>query len=336
MRIGDVDLRATVLVVAEIGNNHEGNFSVAAELVRQAAASGAGAVKVQTFRPRYLVSAAETDRFERLSRFALSHAQFADLAGLATSLGLLFLATPLDLESAAFLEDHVHAYKIASGDNNFYPLMERLAATGKPVILSSGLADLAQIRQSARFLTDQWARRGIGPGLAVLHCVSSYPAPDAEANLAAIPLLSRELGCLIGYSDHTLGTEACVAAVALGARIIEKHFTLDTHYSDFRDHQLSADPVEMKRLVDQVRRVSAMLGKAEKAVQPSEAAGAYFSRRSIVASADLKRDHRLERQDFTWIRPGGGLPPGDEHRLLGKTLNRDVMFGEAILPRDVE
>jgi N,N'-diacetyllegionaminate synthase len=204
------------------------------------------------------------------------------------------------------------------------------------VILSSGLTGLEQIRQSARFLEDQWACRGIASSLAVLHCVSSYPAPDREANLAAIPLLARELGCVVGYSDHTLGTDACVAAVALGARIIEKHFTLDTQYSDFRDHQLSADPAEMRRLVGHVRRVSVMLGKAEKVVQPSEAAGGHLSRRSIVASADLKRDHRLERQDLTWIRPGIGLPPGDEHRLLGKTLNRDVVFGEPILPGDVE
>jgi len=170
----------------------------------------------------------------------------------------------------------------------------------------------------------------------VLHCVSSYPVPPDQANLAAIPFLVDRLGCYVGYSDHTIGTEACVIAVALGARVIEKHFTLDKNYSDFRDHHLSADPAEMKQLVQQLERVRTLHGKAEKVVQPCEAVLVGQARRSIVAASDLSRGHRLERQDLTWIRPAVGLPPGEEGMLVGRILNRAVSFGEPILLSDLE
>ena len=140
----------------------------------------------------------------------------------------------------------------------------------------------------------------------------------------------------MGYSDHTIGTEACVIAVALGARVIEKHFTLDKNYSDFRDHHLSADPAEMKQLVQQLERVRTLRGKAEKVVQPCEAVLVSQARRSIVAASDLPRGHRLERQDLTWIRPAVGLLPGEEGMLVGRILKRAVSFGEPILLSDLE
>ena len=336
MNVGRLTTDERVLVVAEIGNNHEGDFGAACELVDRAAESGVDAVKVQTFQVKYFVSAADQARYQRLSRFALSYDQFAELSARARSRGLLFIATPLDLDSAAFLDGVVDAFKIASGDNNFVALIERVADTGKPVILSSGFSDLAVIRRGVRIVREQWQARSLTENLAVLHCVSSYPVPDDEANLRAIPLLARELGCTVGYSDHTLGIAASLAAVALGARIIEKHFTLDKQRSDFRDHQLSADPREMTELVQQTRRIAAMLGAGEKVAQPSEAAAEQLSRRSIVASAAFPRGHKLGPQDFTWIRPGTGLAPGEEHRLVGRQLKRDVAFGEPILVADVE
>src|SRR5207244_6909442 len=143
--------------------------------------------------------------------------------------------------------------------------------------------------------------------LAILHCVSSYPVPPDQANLAAIPFLASQLGCTVGYSDHTTGVEACLIAVALGAQIIEKHFTLDKHYSDFRDHQLSADPPEMKRLVDGIAHVTLLLGRPEKRIQPSEVATAQAARRSIAAAADLPAGHRLRLEDLLWIRPAAGF-----------------------------
>lgn len=336
MKISSIDLDRKVLVVAEIGNNHEGDFATAQKLVGEAAACSVGAVKFQVFRARYFVSAGDRARYDRLSSFELSYEQFEELQRLAKSLGLLFIATPLDLESAAFLEGIVDAYKIASGDNNFYPLIERVCQTGRPIILSSGLTDLDGIRKSKAFIEERWRAFGIRQDIAILHCVSSYPVPPEQANLGAIPMLIRELECTVGYSDHTLGIQACVIAAALGARIMEKHFTLDKQYSDFRDHQLSADPTEMAALVRQIAEVGVLLGTGEKIVQAAEAESARLARRSIVASADLPAGHLVRFEDLTWIRPATGLPPGEEAGIVGKRLRRAVAFGEPILPADVE
>lgn len=336
MQIGSFNLENKVLIVAEIGNNHEGNFEVAQEMVRTAAACGVDAVKFQTFRTKYFVSASDPARYQCLSGFELSYQNFEELRHLAKSLGLLFISTPMDLKSADFLTGLVDCYKIASGDNNFYPLMEQVCKTGKPIILSSGLSDLDQTIKSKQFIEEQWRQRGIQQSLAILHCVSSYPVPPDQVNLAAIPFMKVQLGCTVGYSDHTLGVEACIIAAALGAQIIEKHFTIDKNYSSFRDHQLSADPGELKFLVEAVARVKVMLGKPEKNLQPSEASAYHLIRRSIVAAADLPRGHRLRWQDLTWIRPGTGLPPGEERKVLGKVLKRDLAFGEQILLADLE
>jgi sialic acid synthase SpsE len=165
--------------------------------------------------------------------------------------------------------------------------------------------------------------------------VSAYPTPPEEANVHAVRTLRERFDCCVGYSDHTLGTEAAVLAVALGARIVEKHFTLDRHYSDFRDHQISADPAELAELVRRVRLASTLLGDGATRPQASEAAGREAFRRSIVAAADLPAGHRLTASDLTWIRPGGGLPPGSEDRLLGRTLVHPVHFGDRLTLSDV-
>lgn len=336
MIIGNIDTSARVLVVAEIGNNHEGSVDRARDLVKEAAACGVDAVKFQTFRTDHFVSASDAARYRRLKSFELSEAQFEELAGLARSLGLLFISTPLDLGSAAFLVRIVDAFKIASGDNNFYPLIARVAETGKPLIVSTGLADLEQVARTVAFVRSQWAARGVRGEMAILHCISSYPVPPEQANVSAVKVLAERCGCCVGYSDHTIGIEAAMLSVALGARVIEKHFTLDKHYSDFRDHQLSADPPEMRRLVEKVRLASTLLGTGVKAVQPCEAAGLQATRRSIVAGRDLPVGHRIVPEDLTWIRPGGGLEPGREGELVGRRLKRPVPFGEQIHPADVE
>lgn len=336
MRIAHLDTAERVVVVAEIGNNHEGDFKVAQELVGRAAESGAHAVKFQTFQTRYFVGRQDPARYARLQGFELTYPEFAELGTLAKSLGLLFISTPLDLESARFLEAHVDAYKVASGDNDFYPLMEAIAGTAKPVIVSTGMSDMAQVTAAKECVETVWRARGITQSLAILHCVSSYPAPPAEINLAVLPRLAAQLGCTIGYSDHTDGIEACVLAVALGARIIEKHFTLDKHYSDFRDHQLSADPAEMKRLVAEIARAETLRGRPEKRLQPCEEAVAKVARRSIAAIKDLPAGHVLTREDLMWIRPAGGLKPGQEATLVGRRLRRAIQAADQLLPADLE
>lgn len=335
MKIGRFDSNKQPLVIAEIGNNHEGDAAVAEQMVREAAAAGAHAVKFQTFRTELFVHPKNTERFARMKQFELTPDQFRRLHDVARSLDVAFVSTPLDLSSAEFLAPLVDAFKIASGDNNFYPLLGPVAAADRPVIISTGASDLEQVRRSHDFVVEQWRHRGIEQELAVLHCVSNYPTLPQDANLLAIETLAQDLDCEIGYSDHTLGVQACVLSIALGARIIEKHFTLDKNYSDFRDHQLSADPAELKRLVEQVTTAAEMLGDGAKLVRKSETEMAPAIRRSIVAARDLPSGRRLTEEDLMWIRPADGLPPGEEHQLIGQVLSGPIAFGDPIQPSDV-
>jgi len=336
MRIGEVDLDAEVLVVAEIGNNHEGDVALGQELIGLAAEAGAGAVKFQTYRTEELVSRGNVARFEQLKLFELSHDEFERLAATASDEGVMFLSTPFDLGSAEFLASLVPAFKIGSCENTFYPLLETVARFGKPVLLSGGMMDVLELADSKARIEEVWRRQGVQQELAVLHCVTSYPVPPEEANLAAISRLREALGCTVGYSDHTLGIEAAAVSVALGARVVEKHFTVDKHYSKFRDHQLSADPNDMAQLVRKIREIEALLGSGEKRPQPSELAVMETVRRSIVARRDLPAGAIVTWDDLAWVRPGGGLAPGEEHLITGRRLRRSMAAGDEFSPRDLE
>jgi sialic acid synthase SpsE len=336
MRIGHVDTDREVLVIAEIGNNHEGSLPLAEELVRRAAAAGAHAVKFQTYRTEEFVSRRDEARFRRLKSFELSPDSFGRLAALARQLGLLFLSTPLDLPSVEVLAPLVGALKIASGDNTFYPLLEAAARTGLPIILSGGLADAEQLAFSKGVVGRAWAERGCRQELAVLHCVTAYPVEPAQANLGAIRTLAERLRCTVGYSDHTLGIEAPVLAIAAGARIVEKHFTIDHHYSDFRDHQLSADPGELVELVRRVRLAATLVGDGRKVAQPCEQGIEQAVRRSIAARRDLPPGTVLAWDDLAWLRPAGGLPPGKEDLVLGRCLRQAIPAGHPITVEALE
>lgn len=324
-----------ILIVAEIGNNHEGDFDAAKEMVCKAAECGVNAVKFQVFRTEHFVSQEDEDRFAMLKRFELPYSKFKQLSDLAHSFGLLFIATPLDLASAKALEQMVDIYKIASGDNNFYPLIAQVTKTNKPIIVSTGASGLEQIYHTIDYIKHKRPIHNLDQ-LAVLHCVSSYPVPPSEANLLAIPFLRKHLNLPVGYSDHTIGIDAAVAATVLGAKVVEKHFTLNKNYSNFRDHHLSADSDDMRELVQRIRLVSSLLGKYHKEVQPCEQSSVLNIRRSIVAGTDLEKGHKIKWADLSWIRPAIGLPPGKEHRLIGKTLKRNVHFGEPLHFSDVE
>ena len=242
MKIGNVDTDKKVLIVAEIGNNHEGNFEVAQKLLQQAVACGVDAVKFQTFRTEHYVARSDESRFNRLKSFEFTADQFRSLEKLARSLNVLFLSTPFDLVSVDVLAPLVDAFKVSSGDFSFFPLIARVLKTKKPVIFSTGVSDVALIDGVAKFIRNE----GVDPSkIAFLHCVSSYPVPPEQANLNSISFLKNHVPFTVGYSDHTIGVEAAVASVAAGARIVEKHFTLDKNYSSFRDHQLSADLADM-------------------------------------------------------------------------------------------
>ncbi|MEO6096895.1 MAG: N-acetylneuraminate synthase family protein [Fibrobacteria bacterium] len=330
MKIGSFDTREKVLVVAEVGNNHEGSYALAEEMVGRAAEAGAGAVKFQTFRTEHYVSASDEARFKRLKSFELKPADFEKLAAVARRAGILFISTPFDLQSAEVLAPLVDAYKISSSDNTFYPLMEKVAKVGKPVIVSCGLSGMEEVVHSASYLRRVWREAGISQDLAVLHCVSAYPVPPEDASLLSIRALRKALPDTIGYSDHTLGVEAALLAVTLGAEIIEKHFTLDKNQSDFRDHKISSDPVELRQLVDGIVRVRTLLGKRGKEVQASEKGGLTAMRRSIVAAQDMAAGETITWDKITWTRPAGGLPPGRETSLLGEKLRAAVKAGDKL------
>ncbi len=334
MRIGDFDLDKDVLIVAEIGNNHEGSYALAEEMIGLAAQAGAGAVKFQTIVPDRLVSLTQQGRIQQLERFRLSYNDFGRLNKVAQRENVLFLSTPFDIESARFLEPLVPAFKIASGDNDFFPMIDVIARTGKPILLSSGLTDLAQISRTKDFIEGIWREAEIEQQMAILHCVTCYPTSPGDANLLAIKQL-KKIDVTVGYSDHTIGIEAAVLSVVLGARIIEKHFTIAKDYSDFHDHQLSADPQDLAELVQRVGEAIELLGDGEKRIQDCEKDVVDKVRRSIVASRDLEQGVVLAWDDVVWVRPGGGLAPGREGEILGKVLTRPIRKGEMILIGDV-
>jgi N,N'-diacetyllegionaminate synthase len=331
MRIGHVDLDHEVLVVAEVGNNHEGDVGLAEELVGLAAEAGVQAVKFQTMVPERVVGPDQTARLAQLRRFELSAEKHASLARVAAGAGVMFLSTPFDVDSVGMLDPLVPAFKVASSDNNFVALLQRIAATNKPVLLSTGMTDLAGAHAALDTVRQAWRKHNADPGIVLLHCISAYPTPSAEANLRAIPALAA-LGATVGYSDHTLGMTAAPLAVALGARVIEKHFTINHDHSEFRDHKFSANPAELKTLVERIREATALLGDGVKRVMPSEEATAVAARRSIVAARDLAAGHAITVGDLTWLRPSGGLPPGQEAVLIGRKLRHAVGAGQQLLP----
>ncbi|MBM3836657.1 MAG: hypothetical protein FJ398_01635 [Verrucomicrobia bacterium] len=337
MKVGSVDLEREVLLVAEIGNNHEGDPRLALELVQAAAESGAGAVKVQVIRPDRLVNRSQAARIKQLSRFRLPHSVFADLAAAANAKGVLFMASAFDEQSLDEISDLVAAVKIASGDLDFWPLLARAARLGKPIFLSTGTWSLPEINVAVNEIARHLPReQSLSSRLALLHCVSMYPTPLQEANLRAIQTLRAEFGLTVGYSDHTLGIEAALLALALGSRIIEKHFTLDKKRDSFRDHALSADPEDLRRLAAITRNADAILGNGEKRPSPAELESAATMRRCIVAARDLALGDRLALADLEYVRPMGGLPPSAAQRLVGRRLRVPLKAHEVILESHFE
>ena len=328
MIIGSIDLKSDVLVIAEIGNNHEGDFGLAREMIHAAAMTGAQAVKFQTIVPERLVNVSQTSRLQQLARFVFSRDQFAELAAEARRAGVLFLSTPFDPDVVTWLDALVPAFKIASGDNNYAALLTKVAHTEKPILLSTGMASGREITQVCAMIENCWKSSGRPSEIILLHCVSAYPTPPEQANLRAIVTLAQDTGRMVGYSDHTLGIDAAAMSVALGARIIEKHFTLSKTQSEFRDHALSADPAEMADLVRRVKLAQSLLGNGVKIPQEAERANAISARRSIVARATLPAGHVIAERDLDWLRPGGGLSPGQENKLIGRKLMRAVAEGE--------
>lgn len=316
-----------VFIVAEIGNNHEGNFENAMKMVKAAADAKVDAVKFQTMNPNLFISSKDEKRINQLMKFRLKNEEFLELSHEANRLGLIFFSTPFDLESAKFLKSLQSIFKISSGDNNFFQLINEIFDYKKSTIISTGLSTDSEIDS----IYNNWLARNPEFDLAFLHCVSSYPVPHNQANLCKIGYLKNKYPkAIIGYSDHTLGIDACCSAVSAGAMIIEKHFTLDKNFSDFRDHKLSADLKEMTQLVNKIKLIKEMYGSSKGIIQPCEKDMKISMRRSIAASRNINEGSILEENDFIWVRPGHGYSPGEENLFLGKKLKKNVIQGEIL------
>lgn len=326
----------SVYIVAEVGNNHEGNFNLATELIGLAAQSGADAVKFQTVEPELFITSSNKDRIDQLNRFKLSYEQFRKLSQVASNEGIDFISTPLDIKSAKFLNELLSTFKISSGDNDFYALIETIASFGKNIILSTGLSTIKELKHSVDIIQKVWHDSSSVAELALLHCVSSYPVPPDQANLSMIHRLKSEFdGVTIGYSDHTIGIEAAVASVACGAMIVEKHFTIDKNYSTFRDHQLSSDPEELKIMVQRIRETELLLGDYNAEIMEVENEIRSSMRRSLAAAEDLNQGHIICERDILWVRPGTGFKPGEEAKILGKKISRSIEKGHLFKPEDI-
>jgi N-acetylneuraminate synthase/N,N'-diacetyllegionaminate synthase len=322
-------------VIAEVGVNHNGDPALAARLVEAAAQAGVDAVKFQTFRADDFVGeGAGTYEYESqgrtvrepmldmFRRLELDRGAHAALFALARAKGLVPLSTPADADAVDLLDGlGVGAFKVGSDDLVHVALLEHVASKGKPVILSTGMATEADVDRAVAIV------RGAGaPDVVLLHCVSEYPAPDESVNLRKLATLRERYRAPVGFSDHSLGIVAAVGAVALGACVVEKHFTLD-HGLPGPDHRFSADPAEMAALVRDVRRVQRALGTAELVPTPAEREMAAIAHRSIVAARDLPRGHRLQAGDLAYKRPGTGLAPHERERVLGRSTREFVAAG---------
>ncbi|MFM0152677.1 N-acetylneuraminate synthase [Paraburkholderia sediminicola] len=329
------------IVIAEAGVNHNGSLDLAHRLVDVAAQAGADFVKFQTFRTEALVTRAaqkadyqkrttghtET-QFEMLKKLELDENAFRELAAYAKLKGIGFLSTPFDIESARFLTTlGVSAFKVSSGDLTNIPFLRELAGMGLPIILSSGMATLGELEEAV----DTCERSGVPiDKLTLLHCTTEYPAPAEEINLRAIQTIAAAFpGATFGYSDHTEGIEIPIAAVAMGAQVIEKHFTLD-RAMEGPDHKASLEPTELAAMVRAIRRVAVALGDGRKRPTASELPNRQIARKSIVAARPIAKGETFTEQNLSIRRPGNGVSPARWDSLIGQPAVRDYAQDELI------
>jgi N,N'-diacetyllegionaminate synthase len=330
---------APVLVIAEAGVNHNGDLALALQLCDAARAAGADAVKFQTFRAQDLVvpgaptaqyqarQTGQHDQFEMLRQLELSQVQHETIKAHCDAIGIEFCSTPFSVEAVDMLVRlGVRRIKMGSGELTYRALVERAAATRLPLLVSTGMATIDEIREALHWIA---AAGGDLRAVTVLHCTSAYPAPDGTLNLNAIRSMMRDLGVAVGYSDHSVGIEAPLTAVALGATVIEKHLTLDRSLPG-PDHAASLEPDEFRRMVDGIRRVSAMLGDGVKAPAPQERDTAQVARRSIVAAVDIPAGAALAQDMLMCRRPATGIAPREMDAVIGRVARVSISAGSVL------
>ena len=325
------------LIIAEAGVNHNGDIKVAYKLCDAAKAAGANVVKFQIFNPDRLVTkkaqkadyqnkndSSSSTQYEMLKRLALSNDDFKDISQYCKRIGIGFMATAFDEESVDFLFGlGVEIIKVPSGEITNLPYLIKISKLWKRIIMSTGMASLDEIREAYKVLSKYGAK------VTVLHCTTEYPAPFETVNLKAMSFLGKELGVNYGYSDHTVGIEVSVAAVALGATVIEKHFTLDRNMEG-PDHKASIEPIELKAMVDAIRNVEVSLGTEKKVVNNCEMKNRLVARKSIVAKKPIRKGEIFSEDNLTTKRPGTGISPMKWFDVLGTPAIRDFEQDELI------
>ena len=326
-----------VLIIAEAGVNHNGSLDLAKKLVEIAKECGADIVKFQTARLDSLVSktalmadyqkkntGVNESQKEMLSKLLLDYDEFVELAEYCQKVGIMFLSTPFDIESIHFLNALQDIWKIPSGEITNYPYLVEIGKTGKKVILSTGMAEFEEIQGAIDVLKENGTT-----DITILHCTTDYPAPAQDVNLNVIKTMKKTFGYPVGYSDHTQGIEVDFAAVALGASIIEKHFTLDRNLPG-PDHKASLEPNELKAMVEGIRKVELAVGNSKKKLSEAEIKNRLVARKSIIAKKYIKAGEVFTEDNITTKRPGTGINPMRWNEVLGTRAIRDFEEDELI------
>lgn len=328
-------------IIAEIGVNHNGDINLAKKMIKSASECGVDAVKFQTYVSEELVlkNAEKADyqkkndsnesQFEMLKKLELSYDDFSQLKKYAQECGVLFLSSPFDRKSVDLLEKlEVSAYKLGSGELNNLELIEYVQSKNKPIILSTGMATLKEIKETYDFIKDK-------SNLFLLHCITGYPTSFEETNLNFIKTLQKEFEIPIGFSDHSPGIELSIAAVALGACIIEKHFTIDKNLPG-PDHKASLNSTEFKAMVDAIRHVEVAMGDGTRKFSENELNIRKVARKSIVLSKNISKGMVIKKDMLTIKRPGTGIPPNHINEVVGKRVLKDLKSQTMLKWEDLE
>jgi N,N'-diacetyllegionaminate synthase len=333
-------MKKSVIIIAEAGVNHNGSLSNAKLLIDKACEAGVDYIKFQTFKSakvvsKFAVKAAyqkltdtkEESQLDMLKKLELDDAAHFELINYAKEKGINFLSTAFDFPSILLLKElGIELGKIPSGEITNLPYLRKMAAAFPKIIMSTGMADMKEIKDAIQVLMNAGKKK---EDIVILHCNTEYPTPMKDVNLKAMLSMKEDLGVEIGYSDHTLGIEVPIAAVALGATIIEKHFTLDKTMEG-PDHQASLDPVELSAMVAGIRNIEQALGDGVKKTSASEAKNIDIVRKSIVAGRDIKQGEILSEENLEVKRPGTGISPMEWDNVIGKIANKDYSEDEII------
>lgn len=332
----------SVFIIAEAGVNHNGSVDLAKKLIDAASISGADAVKFQTFKAENLVvknthkadyqkqtTDASESQFDMIKKLELDVDTHKELIAYCQKEDIMFLSTPFDHESIDLLSDlGLQIFKIPSGEITNLPYLRHIGSLDKKVVLSTGMSNLGEVGNALDILINAGTSKD---NITVLHANTMYPTPMEDVNLNAMLTIQKEFDVAVGYSDHTLGIEVDIAAVAMGASCIEKHFTLDKTM-DGPDHKASLEPEELKAMVDAIRNIEKALGSSEKKPSPSESVNIDVARKSIVASQSIKKGDKLSSKNITTKRPGDGISPMEWNRVVGvaasKNYDEDEMIQE--------